>query len=88
MLSFSFCSSISKVLSSPPPPPPLPPATIAELLERFPFLEFALYLELSLDFVLSAELELDRDVSEIERDGSRIKAMLVKASFPSSMPLS
>lgn len=79
VLSCNFFSSTSKVLSSPPP-------AIVELLDRFTFLVLALYLELvSLVLVLSdVELELDRDDSEIERDGCFKGSLLVKASFPSS----
>lgn len=73
MLSCNFLSSTSKVLSSPP--------AIVELFDRFTRLELALYLELSADFGLSVELELEREDSEIECcKGS----LLVKASFPSS----
>lgn len=76
MFSCSFCSSTSKVLSI--------PLAFSELLDRLTFLEPALYFELSLDLVLSVELELERDDSEIERDVCFKGSFLVKASFPSS----
>jgi hypothetical protein len=76
MFSCSFCSSTSKVLSIPP--------AFKELLDRLTLLEPDLYFELSLDFVLSVELELESDDSEIERDVCFKASRLVKASFPSS----
>lgn len=84
MLSCNFFSSTSKVLSSAPPPTP-PDATV-ELLERFAFFQLALYLEPPLeDFVLSVELELERDDSEMERDGCLGEASLLdKASVASA----
>lgn len=80
MLSCNFCSSPSTLLSSPP--------AIVELLDRFTFFELALYLELPLVFVLSVELELERDDSEIERvcpsGVSFFKASLSSSTFLAS----
>lgn len=78
MLSCDFCSSPSTLLSSPP--------AIVELFDLFTFLELAFNLELPLVFVLSFELELEREDSEIERDGCL--GFSFKAFFSSSTFLS
>lgn len=79
MLSCDFFSSTSKVLSFVP--------AIVELFDRLTFLELALYLDPSLVLVLSVELELESEDSEIERDGCLGFSLMVKASF-SSVPTS
>lgn len=77
MLSCDFFSSISKVLSSPP--------AAVELFDLFTFRALALYLEPSLVLVLSVEpVELEREDSEIDREGCLGVSWFIKASFSST----
>jgi hypothetical protein len=77
MLHCFFCSSVSKVLSSPQP---------SAVVELFDLIIFGLYFELSLFKALSCEEleELDTDDSEIDRDACFNVVAILSLTPPSS----